>query len=117
MSATATLRHTASAADGASWHRARIRSAWLVSIAFVFGLVVYGFPYYKLDLAGRANSPYHVLLRPSGTIGIRLGLLATVLFIGLFLYPIRKRWAWLGAICPTRYCLAFPLHLALNAVR
>ena len=115
MSATATLRHAASPADAASWHRARIRSAWLVSIAFVFGLVVYGFPYYKLDLARRANSPYHALLRPSGTIGIRLGILATLLFIGLFLYPIRKRWPWLGAIGQTRHWLDFHVLLGIIA--
>jgi len=96
------------------WHRVRVRLAWLVAIAFVFGLVVYGYPYYKLDLAERANSPYHASLRPSGNIGIRLGILGTVLFLGLFLYPVRKRWAWLGSIGQTRHWLDF--HVLLGVI-
>ena len=86
-----------------------------MSITFLVWLGVYGFPYYKLDLAERAGSPYHALLRPSGTIGIRLGILGTVLFIGLFLYPIRKRWAWLSRIGTTRHWLDFHVLLGIVA--
>lgn len=104
----------AKAGNTFDWHRLRLRCAWLVSIAFVLGLVIYGYPYYKLNLAERASSPYHALLRPSGTIGIRLGILGTVLFFGLFLYPIRKRWAWLGSIGQTRHWLDF--HVLLGVI-
>jgi hypothetical protein len=50
-----------------------------------------GFPYYTLPLAARLRSPYHAYLKPSGTVGLSAGLLAFVLFLFLWLYPLRKR--------------------------
>jgi hypothetical protein len=97
------------------WHRLRLRFAWLVSISFVLWLVIYGFPYYRLDLAGRASSAYHAALRPSGAVGLRLGMLGAVLFLGLFLYPIRKRWPWLNRIGTTRHWLDFHVLLGIVA--
>jgi hypothetical protein len=96
-------------------HRLRLQFAWVVSISLVLWLAVYGFPYYWLDLAGRADSPLHAALRPSGTIGLRLGMLATVLFVGLFLYPVRKRWPWLNRIGTTRHWLDFHVLLGIIA--
>ncbi len=114
----ATLSQTTTVSSAAArpvdWHRLRLRFSWILSIGFVIGLGLYGYPYYKLDLAERVSSPYHPLLRPSGTIGIRLGILGTFLFIGLFLYPIRKRWAWLGTIGLTRHWLDF--HVLLGVI-
>jgi hypothetical protein len=112
---TASNAHTAQRAVPGRWHRLRLRSAWLAAIIFLLWLVIYGLPYYRLDLAERASSPYHALLRPSGTIGIRLGILGTVLFIGLFLYPIRKRWPWLSRIGTTRHWLDFHVLLGIVA--
>jgi hypothetical protein len=101
--------------DPERWHRLRLRFAWLVSITLVLWLVIYGFAYYRLDLAGRASSPYHAALRPSGTVGLRLGMLGAVLFVGLFLYPIRKRWPWLNRIGTTRHWLDFHVLLGIVA--
>ena len=36
-----------------------------------------------------------VELRPSGRIGVKLGILGLCMFLVIFLYPLRKRWAWL----------------------
>jgi len=101
--------------DPERWHRLRLRFAWLVSIGLVLWLAGYGFSYYRLDLAGRASSPYHAALRPSGTVGLRLGMLGAVLFLGLFLYPVRKRWPWLNRIGTTRHWLDFHVLLGIVA--
>jgi hypothetical protein len=101
--------------DAGLWHRLRLRSCWLAFGSFVLGLFAYGFPYYRLDLAQRAASAYHAQLRPSGTIGLRLGMLGVALFIGLFLYPIRKRWPWLSRIGKTRNWLDFHVLLGVMA--
>ena len=113
-SITANAR-AAGPSDPERWHRLRLRFAWLVSISFVLWLITYGFTYYRLDLAGRASSPHHAALRPSGTVGLRLGMLGAVLFLGLFLYPIRKRWPWLNRIGTTRHWLDFHVLLGIVA--
>jgi len=68
-------------------HKIRLGLAALVTAALLLGIAFYGFPYYTLGRAARAASPLHLALRPSGTIGLRLGLLGLAMFFGLFLYP------------------------------
>ena len=67
--------------------------AILAAASLIIALSIWGFDYYRLDLAGRAESPLHPLLRPSGSVGLRLGMLGMALYGVLFLYPIRKRWS------------------------
>ncbi|HLK34844.1 MAG TPA: hypothetical protein VKT29_17235 [Terriglobales bacterium] len=59
-------------------------------------LSVYGFDYYTLSAAERPLSAKYDLLRPSGAIGLKLGIFGLLMFFGIFLYPIRKRWKWLS---------------------
>ena len=62
---------------------------------------VLGAPYYRMSQAERVRSALHPYLRPSGLVGQSAGILALVIFIFLWLYPLRKayRWlAWTGSI-------------------
>jgi hypothetical protein len=59
--------------------------------------------------------PKHALLKPSGTIGLHLGMLGFFLFLIVYLYPIRLRWAWLGRQGSSRHWLDFHILLGLIA--
>ena len=63
----------------------------------------------------RGLSPKHALLKPSGTIGLHLGMFGFFLFLLLYLYPIRLRWAWLGRQGSSRHWLDFHVLLGLIA--
>src|ERR1700745_3564645 len=41
--------------------------------------------------------------------------MGVALFVGIFLYPIRKHWAWLGQIGKTRHWLYIPVLMGLTA--
>jgi hypothetical protein len=72
-----------------------------VLIAIPLGITLWGLPYFTAGPGTRVRSPLHPLLRPSGTIGLALGVVAFALFLFLWLYPLRKkfRWlAWTGAV-------------------
>jgi hypothetical protein len=98
-----------------SRHRLLLRFAAAVAVAFLLGMLIYGLPYYRLDLHQRPHSPLDGSLRPGGSIGIRLGMLGFAMFCLLFLYPIRKRWAWLSRIGKTRHWLDFHVLLGITA--
>ncbi|MFZ5929143.1 MAG: hypothetical protein ACOYX1_17040 [Acidobacteriota bacterium] len=73
-----------------------------------------GYDYYRLPLNERPFHPLHPELRPSGGTGIRLGLLSASLFLCIYLYPLRKRIAWLQRIGKTRRWL--DVHVALGLI-
>jgi len=107
-----TLRRASSsrvpeAQRGEALHRALI---WL-GIALAAGLILYltftGARYYTLSLEERPFSPLHSRLRPSGTVGLRLGFLSLGMFVILFLYPLRKRSKRWSSIGSTRRWLNF----------
>jgi hypothetical protein len=54
------------------------------------------------------------LLRPSGPIGVNLGVFGVLLFFLIYLYPLRKKWAWLGKQGNARHWLDF--HVILGTV-
>jgi len=81
----------------------------------IFALGLYGFDYYFLDAAQRPFSPQHMLLRPSGPVGLGLGYLGTAVFLLIFLYPIRKSWAWMRSKGNTRHWLDFHVLMGLAA--
>jgi hypothetical protein len=118
MSATATVRvaeRPKPAVDTERGHRIRLRLLYLVAIVSNLAIFIYGFDYYKLSVLDRPFSPKHHMLRPSGPIGLYLGFVGVALFIGIFLYPIRKHWAWLGQIGKTRHWLDIHVLMGLTA--
>jgi hypothetical protein len=82
-----------------------------------------GAPYYRLSLGERARSPLHQWLRPSGMIGQSAGLLALVIFVFLWLYPLRKKYkslAFTGSVARwldihILAAIGLPLLLAIHA--
>jgi len=105
----------APAADPSRMHRLRLRMAYLLAIAGTLALLVYGFGYYWASPEQRALSPKHEYLKPSGTIGLRLGMFGFLLFLFIYLYPLRKKWAWLGRQGSSRRWLDFHVLLGLLA--
>lgn len=113
--ATATVASRASVPDSERGHRIRLYSLYAVAIASNFAIFFYGFDYYKLSAIDRPFSPKHHLLRPSGPIGLYLGFVGVALFAGIFLYPLRKHWPWLGQIGTTRHWLDIHVLMGLTA--
>jgi hypothetical protein len=116
MSVNLTLPRTAtSLRDPHRMHRLRLRLAYLVAIAGTLALLVYGLTYYWSSPTQRALSSKHAYLKPSGAIGLRLGMFGVLLFLFIFLYPLRKKWAWLGRQGSSRRWLDFHVLLGLLA--
>ncbi len=95
-------------------HKIRIFLGWMLALAVVLVIAGYGFNYYTLSSADRPFSPKHEILRPSGTIGIKLGMLGVFLFFLIYLYPLRKKWGWLARQGNSRHWLDF--HVILGSV-
>jgi hypothetical protein len=55
------------------------------------------------------------MLRPSGPVGLYLGFVGVALFAGIFLYPLRKHWQWLGTKGSTRHWLDIHVLMGLTA--
>jgi len=118
--ATATVNRVHDADKG---HRVRLFLGYVMAVALVAGIFAYGFNYYTLDSTERPFSPKHALLKPSGAIGVKLGMLGLGMFLCIFLYPLRKRWGWLGRQGSSRHWLdnhvllgiAAPFVIALHA--
>jgi len=116
MSINLTLPTTAtSLPDPDRMHRFRLRLAYLLALAGMLALLVYGFAYYWSSPEQRALSPKHAYLKPSGAIGLRLGMFGVLLFLFIYLYPLRKKWAWLGRQGSSRRWLDFHVLLGLVA--
>lgn len=116
--ATATARigdRAKVAPDTERGHRVRLYVLYVLAIATNLAIFFYGFDYYKLSAMDRPFSPKHHMLRPSGPIGLYLGFMGVALFVGIFLYPIRKHWAWLGQIGSTRHWLDIHVLMGLTA--
>jgi hypothetical protein len=98
-----------------SIHRALVTLAIMVACIVVLAIVVYGFDYYWLNLAERPFSVKHSSLKPSGRVGIALGLLGFSLFLIIFLYPLRKRIPWLAKRGSTKNWLDFHIVAGTTA--
>src|ERR1700758_3340288 len=103
------------AVDVERGHRLRMRLLYVLAVVTTLAIFLYGFDYYKLSAMDRPFSPKHHMLRPSGPIGLYLGFMGAALFIGIFLYPIRKHWAWLGTKGSTRHWLDIHVLMGLTA--
>jgi hypothetical protein len=117
MSANATVATAAviPASRKARGHRIRLLTLYGVAIILLLALAVYGFDYYTLDAVQRPLSAKHALLKPSGVIGVKLGMLGLFMFLAIFVYPIRKRWPWLAKQGNARHWLDIHVMLGLSA--
>lgn len=115
MSVQASVRTAILAREDAErGHRTRLLLAWLAAIAIVLVIAGYGFNYYTLSSLKRPYSPKYDLLKPSGTIGIKLGMFGVFLFFLIYLYPLRKKWGWLARQGNSRHWLDF--HIVLGTL-
>jgi len=101
--------------DPESGHRIRVWIAWLASGLLIAGIAVYGAGYYLLPLDERPYSDKYQALRPSGAVGLKLGILGTVLFCIIFLYALRKVIPWLGRIGTARHWMDFHVIAGVSA--
>ena len=107
--------NTVPVVDPERGHRMRMYASAAMAIAMVLAIAIYGADYYVLSAADRPFSPKHVLLRPSGSIGIKLGIFGVFLFLIIFLYPLRKRIPWLARIGKSKHWLDFHVIVGLTA--
>ena len=117
MSANATVATTAIPArnNGERVHHSRLVCGYMLAIALIVGLAVYGSNYYSLSSAERPFSPKHALLKPSGRVGVNLGFTGLAMFLGIFVYPLRKHWLWLSKQGSSRHWLDNHILLGLTA--
>lgn len=67
-----------------------------VLVAFPVLVTAWGIPYYAATTAIRMRHPLHALLKSSGPVGLAFGVLALLLFLFMWLYPLRKQAKWLA---------------------
>ena len=96
-------------------HRTRLLLAWLTAIAVILVIGGYGLSYYTLGMEQRPFSPKHDALRPSGPIGVKLGMVGVFMFFLIYLYPLRKKWGWLARQGNSRHWLDFHIVLGTAA--
>lgn len=96
-------------------HRIRVILAALTAFLFLASIAIYGANYYILPLDQRPYSDKHELLKPSGAIGLKLGILGTVLFFIIFLYALRKVIPWLGRLGTARHWMDFHVIAGITA--
>jgi hypothetical protein len=110
ISAAARSRQSAERA-----HRIRVWIAGMAAILFCVAVGAYGFDYYRLPRELRPFSDKHDLLRPSGRIGVNLGILGTVLFLIIFLYAFRKIIPALGRFGTAKHWMDFHIICGVSA--
>jgi hypothetical protein len=96
-------------------HRLRLAAAYVLAIAFIVAIAANGYRYYLLPLSERPFSPQHAALRPSGSVGLKLGIIGVCCFCVIFLYPLRKKCGWLQRQGSSRHWLDFHVVLGLSA--
>ncbi|MGE3164944.1 MAG: hypothetical protein AB7O52_08560 [Planctomycetota bacterium] len=74
---------------GISPSRIGLAAAW-ICVAALGLLLIAGLPYYRLGIGPRTFHHLHAALRPSGTIGLSLGLVGTLVMLLGLSYLVRK---------------------------
>ncbi|HEY3624963.1 MAG TPA: hypothetical protein VGL00_01730 [Terracidiphilus sp.] len=87
----------------------------MAALIFCVAVALYGFDYYRLPRELRPFSDKHELLRPSGRIGINLGILGTVLFLIIFMYAFRKIIPALGRFGTAKHWMDFHIICGVSA--
>jgi hypothetical protein len=98
----------------------KTRRYWLIAASIGCGAslavaFVYGLGYYWLDISQRMLDPRHAQLKPSGTIGLKLGITGALMMCSLYLYPLRKKWKKLQRIGKTKNWLDFHVLIGITA--
>lgn len=83
-------------------------------VALVLLVGLDGWEYYRAPLGSRGYLPQHQLLRPSGPVGLALGIAGVVAMLGTLPYALRKRWRRLAAIGTNKGWLE--THILLGAL-
>jgi hypothetical protein len=96
-------------------HGIRVAITASAAVAFVAAIAIYGANYYVLPLDERPYSNKYDLLKPGGTIGLKLGVIGTVLFFIIFLYAFRKVIPWLGRFGTARHWMDFHVIAGITA--
>jgi hypothetical protein len=120
---TAFAPTTATTSNAGKQHRRLTLMICAGGLIALVAFALYGADYYTLSQADRPFSSKHHLLKPSGAVGINLGVLGVILLCGIFLYPLRKRWAWLQKQGSSKHWLdhhvilgvAAPIAIALHS--
>jgi hypothetical protein len=68
---------------------ARLAPIWVPAVLLALNAI--GLPYYILPIAERLRHPLHQWLKPSGYVGQAAGVMTCLLFLFMYLYPLRKR--------------------------
>lgn len=89
MTRTRALRESSNVAER---RFPRVTLGVTLGLCFLAGLNVAGWSYFTASIEERMRNPLHGLFRPSGTIGQSIGILAGLLFLFIWLYPLRKSW-------------------------
>ncbi len=96
-------------------HRIRVWIAGMAALLLCVAIAAYGFDYYRLPRELRPFSDKHQLLKPSGLIGINLGVLGTTLFCIIFLYAFRKLIPALGRFGTAKHWMDFHIICGVTA--
>jgi hypothetical protein len=92
---------TGSASTAAPARRSLRRRILVVLLGVVVVVNLIGLSYFVLPMSGRVRSPLHLWFKPSGYVGQSAGIITLVLFLFMYLYPLRKRFsrlAFMGSI-------------------
>jgi thioredoxin reductase/NAD-dependent dihydropyrimidine dehydrogenase PreA subunit len=84
-----------------------------VGVAIVATLAVLGWDYYALSEEARWDSPMHEAWRPAGDVGHGVGVVASLVMLSNFLYPMRKRLGFLKGAAPINRWLTFHVFVGL----
>jgi hypothetical protein len=79
-----------------------VAAGFCVTVALVVLVGFDGWDYYRAPLASRGYLPQHALLRPSGPVGLTLGVAGVVSMLCTLPYALRKRWRRLSGLGTTR---------------
>lgn len=96
-------------------HRIRVAMAAAAALLLVASIAAYGASYYLLPLYERPYSDKYEELKPGGSIGLKLGVLGTVLFFIIFLYALRKVIPWLGRWGTAKHWMDFHVIAGVTA--